>query len=100
MPDEIPAPPPSMPTRPALTQQMLSDDRVLGAAPPGAGGWTPKKIQVVLLSAGVAGALAVLELVGAADVTPKVLAVAFGKAAVGYIATYLATLSAGHRQAQ
>ncbi len=100
MPDEILTPPPSMPTRPPLTSQMLSDDRVLGAAPPGAGGWTPKPgtVNAVGAIAATAGALAV----SLPPLIPGKVGLILG-ALCGAIAagcTYFAMKSAGPRAVQ
>lgn len=87
-------PKPSRPTRPRLTRRMLEGKE---PKPPGAGGWTPTKLQVHILSAIAAGAAAALDL-ASSDASPKAIGIAFGKAAVAYLITYFTGLSAGVRK--
>lgn len=97
MPDEIPEPPPSMPTKPVLTPQMLADNKAVNAPQPGAGGWTPKP-QTPYVVGGAAAAFLALA-VSLPPLLPGKVGGVLGAvfAALGGGCMYFATKSAGPR---
>ncbi len=86
-------------TKPPLTPEMVAADKATGSSPPGAGGWTPKQIQVAVVSSLAAGATAALDLASSPEgVTPKAMAIAAVKAAIIYFVAHFGMLSAGVRK--
>lgn len=86
-----------MSTKPKLTKSTQAADEAARVSPPGAGGWTPKHLQVVLIGCLAAGITAALDLADAPDITPRALAVAAGKAVVVYLVAHFGMKSAGPR---